>query len=382
VTWTRRIGRAVLHGVAAAFYVSGAAWLLIHVRRLVSSSPRVHLLSYHHVGRPEDVGPAADAVDAATFEAHLRLLTRWFDVIGLDEAAKRLWAGVGRDAVVVTFDDGYEDNYSVAAPILERYRVPASVFLVTGLIGTRDLPWYDEYAARLRFAMRSDWHERGRARDTELVKELKHRLRISPHIEQGIAQAVALLKTADAEEVEKVLQKLRLDTPGYDASDTVPRFRMLTWSEVRRMAEQGIRFGSHTVHHPVLTQIGPDALASELVESRQAIEGQVGQTCTSLAFPNGDHSPAVIEAARQAGYRLACTQTFGVNRPGSSLLTLKRIPVGNISAATLALRLTGLVTPIFAARDRWRQLWLRRSRLARTRRPLGAASVEVPSGKA
>ncbi|HEY6057885.1 MAG TPA: polysaccharide deacetylase family protein [Candidatus Limnocylindrales bacterium] len=100
------------------------------------------------------------------------------------------------------------------------------------------------------------------------------------------------------------------------------------WSAARRIEELGFRCGSHSVSHPRLAEVGPSRLANELEESRAMLEDELGRPVLDLAYPHGSYDERVIEAARTAGYRTACSVRIGSSRPADDVMALHRIPIG------------------------------------------------------
>src|SRR5687767_9545235 len=141
----RRLKALALPAITATLYWSGIAWLALHTRL----RRRATVLMYHRVlpsPRTADVHSSESiVVSAANFERHMRLLRRHFNPVSVAElddmlAVRAPWKP---RAVLVTFDDGWFDNAAYAAPILERYRVPAVVFVATGYVGTAHTFWQE-----------------------------------------------------------------------------------------------------------------------------------------------------------------------------------------------------------------------------------------------
>jgi hypothetical protein len=109
--------------------------------------------------------------------------------------------------------------------------------------------------------------------------------------------------------------------------DPVSRYRSLTWGQVREMAGAGIRFGSHTVFHSILTAVTPAVAERDLTESKGRIEEEIYPSCTDFAYPNGTYNNNVIAMVRSAGYQTALTQDPGPNQESADDLQLRRIHV-------------------------------------------------------
>ena len=349
-------GRSVLSWLALFLYVSGATRLFVLIRRKVFRRYGVYLLSYHHVvanGNPDALG---HHVSAERFEEQIRFLKKWFDIVSLGQALKLMdQAPLLRDYVAITFDDGYADNYRIAFPILRKLEVRATIFLITGLVGTNQLPWYDECKVYLKHLAHRRFPNLQNNSAYDTILRLRKFLIDQAPIDVKTERAVNFLKIVDNDARQKVLDWLRAhfnDPKG----DTSP-FQIMTWGQARQMAEHGIAFGSHTVNHPILTRLGSEEMHEELRVSKETIEHELKTRCDFFAYPNGsdnDYNPRIIESLRALGYRSACTQSFGSNRPGSDSFLLKRIGVGNIPPYVLAAKLSGVLSLMFYARELWK----------------------------
>src|SRR5574341_604156 len=120
--------------VAATFYHTGLIWPLSRALNYWGGAPAYQVLTYHRVN--DDGDPFFAAVPTAVFEREIAYIARTYQVLTVEELADRTRRGdLPRNALAITFDDGYRDNFTHAAPILARYGLPATVFLATGFIG-------------------------------------------------------------------------------------------------------------------------------------------------------------------------------------------------------------------------------------------------------
>jgi len=293
-----------LHALANRFEPRGTRGGFPLIRRRHRRS--VQILLYHRVQPQPD--PFLPAVPLRDFERQMECLARRFRVIPLEQALRGVEArDVPDSAVVLTFDDGYRDNFDHAFPVLRSLGLPATIFLTTGLVGTSCLLWHDRVFRA--FALTSERSlgpfgeppatydlEGPGARETARDRILEYLKTLHPvEREKRIDDLVARLSVGDAAPDERLL---------------------LNWDEVQEMHRTGFSFGSHTVTHPVLSRIPPDEARVELVESRRAIEQRLGTPCLAFAYPNGrsaDYTPAIKALARDAGYRYGLTTVFGAH---------------------------------------------------------------------
>jgi peptidoglycan/xylan/chitin deacetylase (PgdA/CDA1 family) len=274
-------------------------------------APSAQILQFHRVLPEPD--PYLPAMATEAFTRQMECLKRHFRVLPLVELLEAVErAKVPKDAIAITFDDGYRDNYDHAFPILRQLDLPATFFLATGVISTSSVLWHDRVFRA--FALTTE-HEIGPIAESTRT----HRMEDTSARDTTRDAVLGYLKTLHPLErdrrVEEVLGRLRVQ-------DAPPGERMmLSWDEVRRMADSGFAFGAHTVTHPVLSRLPREEVRTELVASRVEIERRLGTACHVLAYPNGrpaDYSAKVKELAGEAGYRWALSTVFGTHPPRGS----------------------------------------------------------------
>lgn len=311
---------------------------LLHARSLT-------VLNYHRIDDFDspDFDLFRPNVSAApeTFAQQMDYLRARYNVISLERLAAWLRgeAALPPRAALITFDDGYADNLQHAFPILKARGLPAVIFLTTGFLETAR-PFYWDWVAYCFH------HTRRQAVSLPLLGE--RRWNSPKQRERVMREWVETLKRLPDDQKNALIAELpallQVDLPA-------ARFAglYLTWEQVRAMRREGIEFGAHTVSHPILTRIPLEQVRRELTESRRKIEQETGQPVLALAYPNGqagDVSPAVVEAAREAGFSLAFTLLPGPTRYQTvrrSPFTIRRIYIGNTDTLPrFAAKLSGL----------------------------------------
>lgn len=282
------------------------------------------ILCYHGVG--EDCVPVHFTVPTREFEIQVRWLKRNYRLISMDELLQELQDGRDREqAVVITFDDGYRNAYTDAFPILEKYRVPATVFLTVGAVESGCVSWYDRIFLSLDSTpLHTLEFSLGRPRKFVLDSRTSRM--------HAALEIVSHLRTLPDDERCSLCE--RLDTQlQWDES----RFAngMLTWDQVRAMAHAGISFGSHTLTHAVVSRLSPSQMEREISESKRILEDRLGVRVTDFAFPFGkltDCGPPASAMLARLGYRSAATTMPGVNFPGINPFELRRVSIGGSQA--------------------------------------------------
>jgi len=290
------------------------------------------ILNYHRVNDEGD--PFFPSLPTALFEQQMAFVARAYTVLPVEELVDRMGRGtLPRNALAITFDDGYRDNLTHAAPILARHGLPATVFLATGAIGTGKPLWFDPLALAFKRARLEAWTAPWGG--TLPLHTASDRLRALADVQDR------LKRQPDGDRrrsVDDVLRDLEL-------SDLTPlKNLMMTWDDVHALSGLGIRIGAHTVTHPILSRLSEPEAAAEIRGSREAIAAACGSAPRAFAYPNGrahDYSEAVVRAVREAGFTCAVTTRFGVNTGRTSPYELRRGTPWETDIPTFALKLAG-----------------------------------------
>lgn len=291
---------------------------------------RLSVLIFHRVL------PAADPLlpelpTAAEFEATMRWVKGWFQVLPLAEAARRLFDGsLPARAMAITFDDGYADNEELAAPILQRLGLPATFFVSTGFLGDGCM-WNDRVIEALRAAERPQLEleafglgrlpvasvgER-RAGIHAVLKAIKH---LEP---RARLEAVALVERA----------------AGVGAA---PR-PMMQPAQLRSLLAMGMSIGGHTVTHPILARLDAGAAREEIALGKRRLEEIVDTSVEVFAYPNGvpdqDYGLEHAAMARECGFKAAVSTAWGAASAASDPFQLPRFTPWDRTRLRYGLRL-------------------------------------------
>jgi peptidoglycan/xylan/chitin deacetylase (PgdA/CDA1 family) len=262
-------------------------------------------------------------LDVALFEEQIGFLSQEYSVISLKEAVDRMAKDLPlpERCVALTFDDGFRTVYTTARPILERYEVPATIFLVTSLVGTGQPPWPERlFQAFLTSRLTSVFFN-----DEEL--------QLSMPVQRSTAYKVfvAWLKTMEINEKDERLTGL-LDMLGGEThvSPDSPLATM-NWEEIEDLADTGLfAFGSHTHTHPILSRCAAERQRDELRISRDIVRDHLG-SAELFAYPNGtpdDFTDVTKKLLQELGYRCGVSTVPGLNARSADVYELRRVPVG------------------------------------------------------
>ena len=281
---------------------------------LLQAMPRRHVLlvlNYHRIGNAEEAvyDPGVFSATVDEFDDQVCYLKRHFHMFTLEEAV----AIVNREeplrtGVLITFDDGYRDNYTQAFPVLRSHGVQGTFFLPTSFVGTSLLPFWDVIAYAIRHSGKEeivvDYPEA--ARFDLKPNSVRRTLR-------AIMRRCKRLTAADREMFIDALQ----DACGVRPPRKHGARLFMNWDEVLEMYAGGMAFGSHTRTHEVLRALSFEKQVDEVRESRRILEEHTRVCIDTLSYPNGrtwTFSNETKRALRESGYRAAFSFYGGINR--------------------------------------------------------------------
>lgn len=320
---------AVLRGASSALYHSGLIGPIARGVAQVRRRPRLPILVLHRVN--DDNDPFMASLPTAIFAARMAHIARHYTVLTVEDLAARLQEGrVPRNALAITFDDGYRDNLTHAAPILRRLGLPATIYLVTGHIDTPRALWFDRLALAFKSAT---------ARRIELADGRVFGLATVGERLAALDETRAHLKVVPDDERSASLERL---IEALDPIPERPKRLMLSWDEVAALRGLGFAIGAHTVTHPIMSRLTPSQVRDEVYGSKIAIEKALNATVRAFAYPNGladDYNEAVTRVVGEAGFTCAVTTKRGLNDTDTPVLELKRGGPWEDHVPTYALKL-------------------------------------------
>ena len=282
------------------------------------------ILGYHRISVVEDDFYEV-CVSPENFAGHMESLRKYVRPISLSKLVQGLKEGsVPPKSVAVTFDDGYADNLYSAKPILEKYEIPATVFICTGYMG-REF-WWDELE-RLVTASHTDprmlhlqaggkrlaWHQA-----TVSPKEGLPVLR-----EEFCRALYQFLLSLDVEDQNHAMAVIRSWSRG--SSPGISTTRGMSEEELLRLVDGGlIELGAHTSHHSMLPQLSFERQREEIQSSKRDLEALLSEKIAGFSYPNGRATVHAKALVREMGFTYACTSLHDVVRPGSDVYELTR----------------------------------------------------------
>lgn len=288
-------------------------------RMLTSRQPRI--LMYHRFSHQEKEG----CVSAATFDSQVRYLVRHFNLVTVSDIASGLYEGsnLPLNSLAISVDDGYQDFYNVAWPILRKYGVPATFYVATGFVNKDLWLWPDQLRHLLHHAPKQPGeHSFDLFRiATPLTKE---------KASDEFSRIVQILLEAENEQKYKVLADMSSRWAVLIPLRAPEEYSAITWAQLKEMQSEGLEVGGHTVTHPSLARVSLSDARQEIQGAADAINQNLGEGIRSFCYPNGtpedfvgqqvplvqeaEFSCAVVAFADKNGH----TQRFAMRRHASS----------------------------------------------------------------
>ena len=273
-------------------------------------------------------------VDLKTFEKQIRYLKDNFNVITLEEFTLRLQNGNSFDkyTCLITFDDGWKDNYVFAYPVLQKYELPATIFLPVNYINKNKQFWQEEltrvliniyHKVKEHKYLQSKYHKLLKNYDLQDIICLpESKLRAS------IAEKVSGKKQITFRQIEQMVAELSENT-GFLKKVREDYDTFLSWDDISQMKSGGITFGSHGMSHKIMTKVSLSEAEYEIMESKRDIENRLNREISSISYPNGDYKREIIELVRTHGYQTAFGTEKGFFGMSDSPYSIKRINIHN-----------------------------------------------------
>lgn len=297
-------------------YYSG---IIFQIEKNISKVSQIKILTLHRI-TDAYFDPLCMNIKVNVFEEMVKYLKRNYNIISLEKAVDLLKSkeSVPENAVVMTFDDGYRDNYLNAFPVLRKYEIPATIFLSVGAVNNGGILWYDAIVAAFK-------------KTNKTYVDLRHlNLGIYPLASRSdklraVKEVTMSGKRLKTNERDTLVKNILKELGTHPENKINPRI-MLTWDEIKIMKNAGIYFGSHGMSHSILSMLSSEEVEFEIAASKQLIKEKTGIDVSFFSYPNGeadDFNEGTIELLKKRGYLAACSLIKGANK-NTSLFALRR----------------------------------------------------------
>jgi peptidoglycan/xylan/chitin deacetylase (PgdA/CDA1 family) len=326
--------------LARAFGRLGVLGLL--EQTIVRRRPGLVVLTYHRIAEP-GADLFYDPVISATpesFRAQVEWLRNRVRLLTLDELIDQVESGSPwrEPAMLLTFDDGYRDNFELAVPILSKRKAPATFFVPSAFLESPRLPWWDHVACVIKQTSAQRFTVERHSERGALPIEIDL---------QSMSRSAAIMKIIRAfldgaiDDERRFLDRLAERALVEIDSEGLGRKLFMSWSHVRQLADSGagLTIGSHSHSHRNLATLDDDVQSRELTGSKEILEARLGRAINALAYPYGwpgTYTMRTKALAAQARYQLAFSSHEGINRRGGfDRYEVRRLGVGSADSTAL-----------------------------------------------
>jgi len=292
---------------------------------------KLSIVIYHRV-LPEPDLLLGQKGDIANFDAHLRILSRNFNILPLSQAVQMLKTNtLPSRAVCITFDDGYADNAEIALPILKKYSAVATFFVSSGVLNGGRM-WNDTVIESVRRAQ-------GEQLDLTQLDLGNHSIKTLTERREVLFMLIEKLKYMPQEQRKSLVDKLSAVI-----GEKLPDNLMMTSDQVQELHREGMEIGAHTVSHPILARVDNTVAYREIADGKVMLEELTNAPVRLFAYPNGkpnkDYLIDHVKIVKHLGFEAAVSTAWGAAQSSDDVYQLPRFTPWDLNENLFVLRMT------------------------------------------
>jgi peptidoglycan/xylan/chitin deacetylase (PgdA/CDA1 family) len=283
-------------------------------------------------------------VNNELFRSQIIYIKKHYNVISLDDYIEYCTEGgeLPEKSIIITIDDGYKSNYTIAFPLFKEFDIPATIFLTTDFIANKNFLWVDRLEYTINHTEAKD--VRLKIGDEEFVFPLNTK-QDKIYCDKFLR---GRLKWMTNEHIEKTITEIenKLNVKIAETKNVPKIYEPLEWEEISEMIKTSkVTIGSHTHKHLILARYENEIIQNELALSKRIIEEETGISTRLFCYPNGaisDFNAQTEQIIRESGYSCALTTVSGMKNEFSDLFELKRFSVNNNDLKSFIMTVSGL----------------------------------------
>jgi len=282
------------------------------------------MIMYHGIRHEHDDNPWATPV--GRFREQVQYIKKHFVPLTVSDLLRQIDSdgSYPKNSVVITIDDAYENFVHIALPVLQELNVPATVFVVAGLVEESSWIWTDKVIYLLR------------TRDSSSGRPGQ------PETEDVLAKLKSLPTKERNQQIDSMAQELRIPIP----VETPARYRLMSWDQCRAVQKTGlVQLGSHTLTHPIMSHLSDEESQQEIYRSKSLLQERLDTEITTFSYPNGqrhDFRQNQQSMIHEAGYECALAAHFGYIVESANRYALPRLNYGGSDLSIFAKYLDGV----------------------------------------
>lgn len=311
--------------------ISRSGLLALARTLLKPSTDSIIVLAYHRIYNIDDedsfpFDPELISATPSDFKQQMQYIKKHYNAVSLNDVIEHQKDNnkLPPNPIVITFDDGHEDNFTQAYPILSALNIPATIFLSTEYIGSNKIFWFDWVAHAIYETNENTLSLNNENFSINLGTEIIEK-------REATMRTLSYLMTLSNSNRITCLKEIKHQLAVKVSEKNMKKSSALNWDQIIEMSKNGIEFGSHTVSHPILSKLDDAQLSYELSHSKSEIESRTKQTVNTIAYPVGGRSEFtddVIKACKESGYQLGLSYISGTEKIKiEKLFEIKRLHI-------------------------------------------------------
>lgn len=291
-----------------------------HVLARLDKQPAWIILGYHRVIESAEADPLNMGMCTRNhdFDAHMRYISESFPVLSINDGLQRLRDKIPGLFFSVSMDDGYADNLNTALPIMQKFSIPASVYVTTSGLDSAELFWWDRVITAIHSSPLPLFETAGLG-----LNSLQTVTSLSATVKRSVAKKIlADLWAMPYQQAVSCIAELELRLQGQ--SDPLGAQRM-TPQQLKVLSAAGVSIEAHTRSHQGLNAMPLKDAVADVIGSQQDLQKILGHMPKGFAYPDGRNSAALADALASAGFDYALTTDRGINSPEAQTMSLKRM---------------------------------------------------------
>ncbi|RHX78288.1 polysaccharide deacetylase family protein [Leptospira yasudae] len=297
----------------------------------IASSNELTILLYHGVTADDSYGIenySGKHISSSTFRKQMEYISQHCNVLSMDEVCNIYNSGMDYppDSVAVTFDDGFRNNYTVAAPILSEYGIYTTFYITAGIVNTDIMFWVDTLEDCINLCSKSFIK-------IDLDKPVLFQLLSFEERKEALVEIKKYCKSVHAKRKDEVVEQVILETEVMPSVSHAKNYEKLSWQELKALSANPLFIvGGHSMYHDILSSLKPEEkLRKDISLSIDLLEYNLGYRMTHYAYPEGQYShynETVIRILKEKGIVCCPSAVHGTNDKNIDMFNLKRIMVG------------------------------------------------------
>lgn len=288
------------------------------------------ILAYHQVIPhiiKEALSSPSEYITTNLFEKHLKWLKQRYVILPLRDLLEYHKQGITlHNTIAITFDDGWENTYTEAFPLLKKYQIPVTVFLTTDYIGSKNPIWFSSInriieecslfpsTIRVLVEQMSSQH---------LPDDIKNEIN-KAFVSLNASRIITLLKTVDSRTAERVTDEWAQICKMFN-TQFINTDDWLDWEQIYEMEKSGlVEFGPHGERHYFFTTINNETINKEIIKSWETLHSHLNKTVKCFCFPGGLYQVHHLELLRKTTIEFATTFSGGKVTKNTSCFQLPR----------------------------------------------------------